>query len=133
MNKQELIKKEWIEFLGKEKYFELQTLPDEDGWVSFEDVDDLDPSRLILLEDHRCGSKVRPKALNGIQTNNGWTKIECRADLPTAEGNYICGKIDQFGKFKELQNKLSKDMVVYNFAYKIITHYKLYNSEPPKY
>lgn len=34
------------------------------------------------------GIQIRPKSLQGIETNNGWIKIESEEDLPKEEGHY---------------------------------------------
>lgn len=34
------------------------------------------------------GTKWRPKSLDGLEDNNGWTKIESDGDLPKESGKY---------------------------------------------
>jgi hypothetical protein len=72
----------------KEAYPQKYTaIIDKDGWTNHVALrhfkkDELDSKikegRLIY----------RPKSLNGIETNNGWTKILSEADLPSESGDY---------------------------------------------
>lgn len=63
---------------------------DSDGWL---ECHELKPSlRMIsdLLLEGKVNNpyKFRPKSLQGIETNNGWTRIESEADLPTETKSY---------------------------------------------
>lgn len=131
MTKKELIKVEWIKIIGEEKYEEVKEDIDINGLIEFFDLNIVEPGQLEELADFN--TKVRPKSLHRIEDNNGWIKIESKDDLPNIEGNYICGKMNSLGKFTELKNKLSLHMLIYNYEYDILTHYKLYKPTEPKY
>lgn len=65
--------------------------------------------------------------------NNGWIKLVSEKDLPIKEGNYVVGRMNSFNKFEELENKMNLNWLTYNYKHGRITHYKLYQSLPPKY
>lgn len=76
---------------------------------------------------------TRPKSLRGIETNNGWIKIESEDDLP----DEICGLwevvINGEQKFIELL-KDNKSRLYKDFVRDGITHYKIKEkSTPPIY
>ncbi len=65
----------------KEAYGEYKGKIDENGWTNF--------MVLSFFKKDMLDSKVkvnsliyRPKSLQGIETNNGWVKIESESDLP---------------------------------------------------
>lgn len=44
-----------------------------------------------FMEEHPTDDAYRPNSLQGIETNNGWTRIESEADLPNEDGYYeVC-------------------------------------------
>lgn len=78
----------------------------------------------------------RPKSLQGIEDNNGWTRIESEDDLPK-EGVY-CWVVDEKGNIRK--------NIHYNFVYKTfqetfpyirdikVTHYQpIFKPKPPIY
>ena len=128
--KEETIKEAWGEDYNKYN-------PDENGW-----------SKLLIYGDFRnnkfdkfdsSGRKIyniRPKSLQGIETNNGWTKIESESDLPkdinnlwliANDGSIILGQWCIFQKiFKTTYgNNFDTDGVYF-------THYQpIKKPEPP--
>lgn len=80
MNKATKIQMEWIE-VG----FEPSSWED-GGWVPFEFLpDNFDIGCLSgkhYTENGVRKSMVRPKALDGLEENNGWIKIESESDMP---------------------------------------------------
>lgn len=62
--------------------------PDSDGWSTktvFE-WDEVIKNDFITKSIAHGMYKVRPKSLQGIENNNGYTKIESEKDIPTEEG-----------------------------------------------
>lgn len=62
----------------------------------------------------------RPMSLKGIETNQGWTRIESEADLPTEAGYYNVYRSD--GSISE--NVYKKYDIAELFNEGIITHYR---------
>ena len=94
MTKEEVIKEHYGELYNTHSKF-----IDEDGW--------LEKSSLIPYFDicqlHFSGVKQRPKSLQGIEANNGWTKIESEDNLPKTDLEcYVTNNIGriQFGEFE---------------------------------
>lgn len=76
--KKEVIQEAWVSAVGIERY---ESIKDElvlDGFLHFQpsSLKDTDTKVIDGLPFYR------PKSLAGIETNNGWIKIESEADLP---------------------------------------------------
>lgn len=59
-----------------------------------------------------------PKSLSGIETNNGWIRIDSETDLPKKQGNYwacING---------EIQSVWFEPCELYNDMWRNVTHYQ---------
>lgn len=99
-SKQEVIQQHYIDLLNADKFSKLMPHIDENGWCITLDqmgervsppLKELGFTREQMddLTDH-ChihGNLVwRPKTLQGIENNNGWTRIESEADLPQIAG-----------------------------------------------
>ncbi|UYW02099.1 hypothetical protein K5I29_04140 [Flavobacterium agricola] len=64
----------------------------ENGWTAEQILNkDLEKYRYgkFDLVYSKTGAFARPKSLQGIETNNGWVKIESEADLPKENGKYL--------------------------------------------
>lgn len=77
------------------------------------------------------GFLFRPKSLQGIETNNGWIRIESEADLPKESGHYLIIlknigiKIDFWKNYESEFELWNKDS---------ITHYQpIIKPKPPIY
>jgi len=88
MTKQDKIKEEWIKLIGSIGYSIRIDQIDEDGYIRY-----VEPLNLNVLPDlcEKHPSRIdwerwRPLSLTGIETNNGWTKIESEDDLPKESG-----------------------------------------------
>lgn len=77
-----------------------------------------------------CDFLVRPKSLQGIETNNGWIKIESEADLPKDDSvNY-----DMYNKNGRAISDLPLKTIIQLFEKGIITHYAIHvQRKPPIY
>lgn len=92
--------------------------------------------------------KIRPKSLQGIETNNNWIKIESENDLPTPElkkeyyfislekntskSEVIRGFTDKTGKYFICSE--SYRTIFYNDTFYKITHYQqIEKPKPPIY
>lgn len=87
MTKEEKIKEAWVV-----AYEALSPYIDNNGWVRasnlhFYSTDSLPFKTDTLVMDGR--DWYRPLVLSGINDNNGWNKINSRADLPKSEGMYL--------------------------------------------
>lgn len=100
--KQQAIRLAWIEILGEEKYNEIKSEIENNGWLikysynPFVDEVYIDRKELLDIEDvfhfktYHAGNEisVRPKSLSGIEDNNGWISIESEEDLPKEKISY---------------------------------------------
>lgn len=76
--KQEVIQEAWVSAVGIERYEGIKDELVLDGFIHFQ------PSSLIDTDTKIIDGLpfYRPKSLSGIETNNGWIRIESEADLP---------------------------------------------------
>lgn len=87
MTKEEKIKEAYCKL---DMPFNENTLLNQNGWTKIKPLqysskyDDLD-----LLKLTNSVHSIRPKSLQGIETNNGWIKIESEDDLPKHKGDYF--------------------------------------------
>jgi len=83
MSKEEKIKEAWGEYWNKLPNEVQEKALKNNGFVSqyFEDLLTIDKRERKLFE-------IRPKSLQGIETNNGWIKIESEEDLPKDSAYY---------------------------------------------
>ncbi len=128
--KEEIIREDWIEAIGEEKYKSIKkrNLIDSNGFAT--DKFGIIFGKYFMNEyfDYdQISSKngfVRPKSLQGIETNNGWTKIESEDQYDELEnGEYEWYNINN-GKYDK------GDL----WTYGIFTHYKIVpiiKSNPP--
>lgn len=124
MSKEEIIREAYGEY-----WEEIKEYVKDNGWCNC-----MVANKLALSgnqEDSDCGYYVRPKALQGIEHNNGWIKIENEADLPKEN-------CDVMVVFKNGEIDCQRYLFEYkNFSthhYKHITHYQLITKpKPPIY
>lgn len=78
------------------------------------------PQRLGFMDEIEINFEFwRPKSLQGIETNNGWFRIESEEDLPRQDGEYRCfTKKRNISEFTFLKNATEK------WWMDRITHYK---------
>lgn len=128
MNKEEKIKEAWVE-----NYPPSGT--DENGWsndlVNYGTFD----VKIYEFIGFLNNAKIRPRILKGIETNNGWIKIESEEDLPKSKGDYWViwdGKI--IIQYWCLYNSIADIQKQNNDWMKIITHYQpIEKPKPPIY
>lgn len=131
--KQKAIRLAYVNLIGEEKYNQIKNKIDENGVCSemdleliFGDVFIFDVEEVDAFEngyDYAVNS-WRPKSLQGIETNNGWIKIESEKDLPSEDCDYWCGKMFENGKFYQLSEKRNKQEIAERFKTNVITHYQ---------
>lgn len=130
MTKQEAIQKAW----GK-NWETIKDKCDDNGFVPA--CVFLNPGRIkIDIRYVRRSKFIRPESLKGLNTNNGWTKIESESDLPKEEGQYfVYSKVDWHPYFRIdiFTGKLSN--AVHHVTGKpIFTHYQpIQKPQPPIY
>lgn len=90
MTKEEKIKEAWGEYWERLSDVQKLLALDNNGYTSIGYSEyqsklhvDLKKSKLFDVD-----SNTRPKLLQGIETNNGWIKIESEDDLPKEYGEY---------------------------------------------
>ncbi|KUY20877.1 Uncharacterised protein [Elizabethkingia miricola] len=74
-----------------ELYDKYKNRINENGWFNAEDPKKHKPNHLgFIIGDVEILSSLywRPKVLNGIETNNSWTRIESEEDNPKESGKY---------------------------------------------
>ena len=120
MTKQEKIEEVYEGFKGR---------VDENGWANFMAVEFFGHDN---LNSKIKGEKLiyRPKSLSGIESNNGWVKIECEDDLPKEVGHYWT--IDKFMKTNPTQDFYDPKLICFKNSrwYDRISHYQII--EKPK-
>ncbi|AGO47640.1 hypothetical protein Phi4:1_gp106 [Cellulophaga phage phi4:1] len=130
----ELIAKAWAELIG-DVYILYRHSIDSEGWLEVNESDyrfqyntsiagrwsgkGYNP----LAKGKRTQNKlyVRPKSIDKIMLNNGWTVLNSRDDLPTEEGSFYT-VVDTEGRIVEYHYKETEQLKKYwleNF-----THYK---------
>ena len=125
--KKETIEKHWISAVGEKIYKEAKDNIDPNGWYQVSKTNEI-PLQLLFMFDSRFNDKeLRPKTLNRIEDNFGWSK-PTEDGLPKKTGTYIflCTKNIQHPFY--LIMPLSKEDV--NFYQKDFTHYKPLKIEP---
>ena len=76
MSKEESIKQAYGDYYK-------QANPNENGWCQYDNISHKIFQELNMVGySSFCCNTVRPKSLQGIETNNGWIKINSEADLP---------------------------------------------------
>lgn len=136
MTKQETIKQHYItEFINsgmseqeaEQKWEEISEFVDADGFAKSKELNPIDlsiPFKNILSKDFGCGVLWRPKSLDGIETNNGWTSILSEKDLPK-EYDYFHLKLqsgDEIIAYNSMHRRLFVDCDD-EIEYRFITHY----------
>jgi len=85
---QETKKQEAIRLAYGEYWEQVKEYVDIDSGVlriHISNINDYESLNLVYREH----SRYRPLSLDGIETNNGWIRIESEADLPKNEGCYF--------------------------------------------
>lgn len=99
---------------------------DENGWINCFLFPELAGNG--VQEDSECGFFVRPKSLQGLETNNGWIRIESESDLPKEECQ--CFIIVKGEVFFDYYNGNDFDLYVKSY----VTHYQpITKPKPPIY
>ncbi|KUY28050.1 hypothetical protein [Elizabethkingia ursingii] len=85
--------------------------------------------------DLKTSGLYRPKSLSGIETNNGWTRIESEEDLPkeAIECYFIAGEEIYKGWYNliSFNGRLKPNSVVINFSNDMVTHYQPIETPKP--
>lgn len=91
-----------------------------DGWFLDEFNSQKFDNKKFEVSLNVVGVKVRPKSLQGIENNNGWTKIESIEDLPLEKVNcyYYDLKVNYLSDLSERENSRLKNL----FELGVITH-----------
>ena len=131
MTKEEKIKEEYLKLglpFNENIIFDNGWLKIKPGLYSSK-YDDLD---LLKMTNHV--HSIRPKTLQGLENNNGWTKIENESDLPTIGEYYTIASFDNSIVEREFPHP--KFSLEFNKEWwlKHITHYQqIIKPENPLY
>ena len=82
MTKEQKIKEAYGEYYS-------QCKPDENGWSTYDSWFKYIGNKIDYEYSDNRIMNIRPKSLSGIETNNGWDKIESEKDLPDITGENI--------------------------------------------
>ena len=133
LTREEFIKQEWIKLIGEEEFSKIEI--DKNGWLKVSHSDfHFKYNRSIKGEWTGKGYNlfekgektiayelyVRPRILNEMKKNNGWTKIESVDDLPKEESKSF--KVIDKEKGKEYSYHFSFDMA--DYWMKNFSHYR---------
>lgn len=125
MTKEEKIKEAWGENWSKISKENQKKALKNNGFVSqyFEDLLTIDKRERKLFE-------IRPKSLQGIETNNGWVKIESEDDLPKEKCDLLVyPEFENQFVFHFYNDKKCKEVLMQNH-----THYQpIEKPKPPIY
>jgi len=126
MTKQEKIKKEWGSF------YTDKVSPD--GWLNIHPKNYSNDELFDRLKFNSERDSIRPKTLQGVEHNHGWTKIEKESDLPTIGEYYTIASFDNLIVEREFPHP--KFSLEFNKEWwlKYITHYQqIIKPEKPLY
>ena len=79
-SKEKAIELAYVKLIGQEKFDRIKEFIDDDGWGNYGMV--LETNK-FEFKDSNSNEFYRPISLQGIETNNGWIKIESEKDLPS--------------------------------------------------
>lgn len=111
---------------------------------SWLDGDDIEPSDMNWIKENCERSHVpdalwRPKVLSGLESNNGWTRInDDGSNLPSDrteqfQNEYILGFMDDQGNFQQGNKTVLSYRIEELFRKKKITHYRVVDYHSPVY
>lgn len=93
MTRDEVIADAWINLIGPEQFNTIKNILDEKGAVSGWKFSSLGyGNRAMYTEMGKKHYMWRPKSLEGLETNNGWNRVE--DNLPEREGMYVTGYLE---------------------------------------
>jgi len=122
MTKEEKIKEAYGEYLDR---FNPSLL---DGWSTTCFSENIDKD---IFDEEDTGYfgylRLRPKSLQGIENNNGWTKIETKEDLPKLGGEYDVVIRGKMGRATYLRNDrwlVDENDYPKTTSIHLITHYQ---------
>jgi len=125
-NKEEVIKEKWIEIIGEENFKKLNV--DENG---FEDhytyatkTQSVKEHTEKYFDINKNTGLIRPKSLQGIESNNGWISINSEKDLPAIGTFYTILSFDE--NIVEREFPHPKFTLEFNKEWwlKYVTHYQ---------
>ena len=124
MSKEEKIKSAWNDLLnGIAEYSYVECYLSMNGWLPMNLLSQNIRLKLAGALESKFvlnGDFIRPISLTGVETNNGWTKVNSEADFPLDKKSryWIAnenGIFDFFGTYETIEAK---------FKNKTLTHYK---------
>ncbi|MDV3901197.1 hypothetical protein CMT89_08335 [Elizabethkingia anophelis] len=82
--------------------------------------------------DLKTGGLYRPKSLSGIETNNGWTRVESEDDLPKDRSKEDLLISTETGEVLVASSKYLSDSEIRRYWVKTVSHWqKLIKPNPP--
>lgn len=104
------------------EYFEI-CIPDKNGWSLFNKFTKTNIC-YKTIEVTECGLRWRPKFLQGIENNFGWTKIESEEDLPKETEIHYHGLMDGNYIVFNLKSPINTKALFKDFIKDKVTHYQ---------
>ncbi len=123
MTKQQAIKAAYGEYWAGLSNEQQKYALENNGWI------DVKPSQYQMdmftrIKFNRNKHSIRPSALNGIESNNSWTRIESEEDLPKPKGVEDVLVIIETGEIT-VENSMSlNDIEVRRYWLRTISHWQ---------
>lgn len=130
------IREAWIAEIGEEKYESLNRNIDCDGWGIYPHIQCHEVNYTDSDWESKDSLHIRPKSLQGIETNNGWHRPENDLDIPESEtGLYESGFLNsETGEWIKHKFEDTKAQITNGIFSKCVTHYRpIKKHQPPLY
>lgn len=116
------LKQTAIEAAYGEYWNDVKDFVDENGWCTA-----CHSVRREINKDFtelKSWEKWQPESLKGIETNNGWIRIESKEDLPTPKGKEDVWVLNELGEIHAANTCLLSDSRIKEYWINTITHYQ---------
>lgn len=117
----------WAGLSNEQQKYALEN----NGWI------DVKPSQYQMdmftrIKFNRNKHSIRPSALNGIESNNSWTRIESEEDLPKDRNKEDLLIFTETGEILVASSKYLSDAEIRKYWIKTVSHWqKFVKPNPP--
>ncbi|MDV3685297.1 hypothetical protein CMU45_02745 [Elizabethkingia anophelis] len=131
MTKHEAIKAAYGEYWAGLSNEQQKYALENNGWI------DVKPNQYQMdmftrLKFNKNKHSVRPKSLSGIETNNGWTRVESEDDLPKDRSKEDLLIFTETGEVLVASSKYLSDPEIRRYWIKTVSHWqKFIKPNPP--
>lgn len=123
MTKEQVIKAAYGEL-----YEELKQFINEDGWTQKKSLINYSPkewdSKNMKESYSNYQFKYRPKSLQGLENNRGWTRIESEEDLPKDRSKEDLLIVTETGEILVASSKYLSDAEIRKYWIKTVSHWQ---------